>query len=157
MSLFDQLTVLRNHYGVDMGTGSLLLQIESREEIFANKMVAFALRPNRIKSRDLWDIAWLTQQGIQLPTELVLRKMTDHKQEQTEFLKKLQSRKEELTLNSNLESAFQQEISRFLPPEIIKSSIQVKGFWMYLTQIVSDACDRIIKSTQAENESIYKL
>jgi predicted nucleotidyltransferase component of viral defense system len=151
-----RLSVLRNHYGVDMGTGNLLLQIESREEIFADKIVAFALRPNRIKSRDLWDIAWLTQQGIQLPTELVLRKIRDHKQEQTEFLKKLQIRKEELTLNSNLESAFQQEISRFLPPKIIKSSIQVKGFWIYLTQIMSDACDKVVKST-SENQSIYKL
>lgn len=151
-----RLSVLRNHYGVDMGTGSMLLQIESREEIFADKIVAFALRPNRIKSRDLWDIAWLTQQGIQLPTELVLRKITDHKQQQIEFLKKLQARKEELILSSNLESAFKQEISRFLPPDIIKSSIQVKGFWMYLTQIMSDACDRVVKSI-SENESIYKL
>lgn len=47
--------VLRNHYGVDMGTSGLIIQAESREEILADKLVAFALRPNRLKNRDLWD------------------------------------------------------------------------------------------------------
>jgi hypothetical protein len=45
--------VLRNHYGIDMGTSGLIIQAESRAEIFANKLVALALRPNRLKNRDL--------------------------------------------------------------------------------------------------------
>ena len=44
-----------------MGTGGLIIQAESKEEIFADKLIAFALRPNRIKYRDLWDIVWLHQ------------------------------------------------------------------------------------------------
>ena len=57
--------MLRNHYGVEMGTSGLILQAQSREEILADKIVALALRPNRIKNRDLWDIVWLKQQGIE--------------------------------------------------------------------------------------------
>lgn len=63
--------VLLNPYGVEMGTGGLILRAESREEIFADKLLAFALRPNRIKHRDLWDIAWLHQQGVQAQIDLL--------------------------------------------------------------------------------------
>ena len=66
--------VLRNHYGVDMGTSGIIIQSQSREEILADKIVAFALRSNRIKNRDLWDIGWLKQQNIKLPIDLVWQK-----------------------------------------------------------------------------------
>ena len=67
--------VLLNPYGVEMGTSGLILQAQSREEIFTDKLVAFALRPNRIKNRDLWDIAWLHQQQIKPAFELVKNKL----------------------------------------------------------------------------------
>ena len=137
-------SVLRNHYGVNMGTESLLLQIESREEIFADKLVAFALRPNRIKNRDLWDIAWLTQQGITPPTELVFKKIKDHRQKQSEFFNKLQARRNELNDNQSLEKAFRQEMRRFLPIDVIKTSIDAEGFWSYIKQVVNDACDGLL-------------
>ena len=41
--------------------GGLILQAESREEILADKIVALALRPNKLKNRELWDIGWLKQ------------------------------------------------------------------------------------------------
>jgi predicted nucleotidyltransferase component of viral defense system len=44
--------LLRNPYGVDMGTSGLIIQAQSREEILADKLLALALRPNRIKNRD---------------------------------------------------------------------------------------------------------
>ena len=37
----------------------------------ADKMVALAFRENRIKNRDLCDIAWLVQQGVALPAALI--------------------------------------------------------------------------------------
>ena len=56
--------MLRNLYGIDLGTSGLILQAQSREEILADKVIALAFRENRIKNRDLWDIAWLTQQEM---------------------------------------------------------------------------------------------
>jgi len=58
--------LLRNHYGVEMGTTGLIIQAESLGEIMADKLLSFTLRPNRIKNRDLWDLAWLNQQGVTL-------------------------------------------------------------------------------------------
>ena len=53
--------LLINPYGVDMGTSGLIVQTQSIDEIYTDKLIAFALRPNRIKYRDLWDIMWLHQ------------------------------------------------------------------------------------------------
>jgi len=53
--------MLLNPYGIDMGTNGLILQAQSHEEIYTDKLLAFAFRPNRIKQRDLWDISWLHQ------------------------------------------------------------------------------------------------
>ena len=69
---------LLNPYGIEMGTSGLILQAQSRKEIFADKLVAFALRPNRLKNRDLWDIAWLHQQQIKPALELIKNKLNDH-------------------------------------------------------------------------------
>ena len=88
--------ILRNHYGVEMGTSGLIIQAQSREEILADKMVAFALRPNRIKNRDLWDIGWLKQQNISLPLELVPKKIVDHKHNLEDFLKLTEKRNKQL-------------------------------------------------------------
>ena len=63
--------MLRNIYGVDMGTSGLILQAQSREEILADKLIALAFRENRVKNRDLWDIAWLVQQGVEFPAALI--------------------------------------------------------------------------------------
>jgi len=132
--------VLRNHYGIDMGTANLILQIESREEIFADKIVAFALRPNRIKHRDLWDIAWLTQNNITLPTALVWNKVTDHQQDEKQFIQKLETRLQLLNHDTALGQTFQQEMLRFLPAKVSQQSIAVDGFWQYIQQTVNDAC-----------------
>ncbi|HIO92006.1 MAG TPA: nucleotidyl transferase AbiEii/AbiGii toxin family protein [Leucothrix mucor] len=149
-------SVLRNHYGVDMGTSGLLLQIESREEIFADKIIAFALRPNRLKNRDLWDIAWLTQQGIKLPIELVEHKIKDHQQTRQGFIKKLLKRKQELVETQALEAAFKQEMRRFLPADIVNNTIDNEVFWDYIKQVVSEASDDVIAQLKNKGET-FKL
>lgn len=62
---------IQNHYGINLGTESLIINAQTREEIFTDKLVAFAMRPGRLKYRDLWDIAWLTQKGIEPAYELL--------------------------------------------------------------------------------------
>jgi len=66
--------LLRNHYNIDMGTSGLIIQAQSRQEILADKFAALALRPNRIKNRDLWDISWLKQHNINVPVDLLKKR-----------------------------------------------------------------------------------
>ena len=84
--------MLRDRYGVDMGTSGLILRAQSREEILADKFLALAFRPNRIKNRDLWDIAWLERQGVALNTDFIAHKIVDHHKTMTGFLDSLTAR-----------------------------------------------------------------
>jgi predicted nucleotidyltransferase component of viral defense system len=134
--------MLRNHYGVDMGTGGLILQAQSREEILADKLVAFALRPNRLKNRDLWDIAWLHQQGVVLPLPLLPLKLKDHHCDTQRYLALLTGRSQALLNEPDLHDAFRQEMRRFLPATLVADTVEQPEFWRYLTSLVAEQCQR---------------
>lgn len=130
--------MLRNLYGVDLGTSGLILQAESREEILADKVVALAFRENRTKNRDLWDIAWLTQQGIELPTGLVGLKIQDHRRDEAEFVRSIQDRIEALHARPESREDFLKEMSRFLPVATVRETVSKEAYWTYLTGVVED-------------------
>jgi RNAse (barnase) inhibitor barstar len=135
--------VLRNHYGVDMGTAGLIIQAQSREEILADKMVALALRANRIKNRDLWDIGWLKQQNTALPVDLVWKKVADRSHGTAEFTGLLSERVNELLKDTLLRRNFVQEMKRFLPPEVVADTVEKDEFWTYLVGLVRDEASLI--------------
>ena len=124
--------VLRNFYGVEMGTSGLIIQAQSREEILADKMVAFALRLNRIKNRDLWDICWLKQQNVSLPLELVKKKILDHRRSHAEYLSMLTERSRILAEDPQTQLSFRHEMQRFLPPGIFEETVSNDEYWEYL-------------------------
>ncbi len=80
------------------------------EEILADKLVALALRVNRLKNRDLWDIVWLKQQGIDLPLDLIPKKILDRHRSTAEFLDLLNERKSKLQLDFVLYTDFIKEM-----------------------------------------------
>lgn len=136
--------LLLNPYGVDMGTGGLILQAESKEEIFADKIIAFALRKNRIKYRDLWDISWLYQNKIKLSLDLVWKKVEDHNHSNKIFISLLNKRRDMLIEpDSKCEQEFSAEMQRFLPTDVIKTTIQQDNYWLFLVNLISDYCEQI--------------
>jgi hypothetical protein len=134
--------MLSNHYGVDMGTGGLILQAESREEILADKLVALALRPNRLKNRDLWDMAWLHQQGVALPLALVPLKLRDHHCDTPRFLELLAERRQALLTEPQLYDDFREEMRRFLPTAVVVETVEQPAFWSYLTTLIAEQCQQ---------------
>jgi predicted nucleotidyltransferase component of viral defense system len=124
--------LLLNPYGVDMGTSGLILQAETREEIYADKIVAFALRPNRIKNRDLWDMVWLRQQGVTPQLDLIGKKLSDHHCKQDEFLTLFKSRSELLDTDPKIVLEFRKEMSRFLPGDLVAQTVNEPAFWTFL-------------------------
>jgi len=137
--------MLRNPYGVDMGTAGLIVQAQSRQEILADKLVALALRPNRLKNRDLWDIAWLQQQGVELPLALLPLKLQDHHCDTSRFLTLLGERRKALLAEPALEDAFRQEMRRFLPAALVAETVEKPEFWRYLATLVAEQCQRALK------------
>lgn len=136
--------MLRNLYGVDLGTSGLILQAQSREEILADKIIALAFRENRIKNRDLWDIAWLTQQGVELPARLIPLKIQDHRHENAEFVGSLQERVAGLKSKPEMRSDFVKEMQRFLPAATVRDVIANSAYWTYLTQVIEEQSSRAI-------------
>lgn len=135
--------MLNNHYGVDMGTSGLIVQAESREEILADKLVALALRPGRLKNRDLWDIVWLDQRGVTLPLTLVPLKLQDHHCDTPRFLELLASRRQALLSEPQLHENFRTEMRRFLPAAVVTETVEQSAFWSYLTAAVAEQCQQV--------------
>ena len=136
--------MLRNLYGVDLGTSGLILQAQSREEILADKIIALAFRESRIKNRDLWDIAWLVQQGVVLPAKLIPLKVRDHQREDAEFIELLQSRVQDLKTQPEMRADFVKEIRRFLPAAVVRDTVEKEAYWTYLIQVIDEQATRAI-------------
>lgn len=132
-----QAMLLLNPYGVDMGTTGLIIQSQTREEIFTDKLLAFALRPNRLKYRDLWDIVWLHGQGLKPRFELIPNKLHDRKLELQYFLQLFTNRKQSL-MNKKLAEEFKKEMQRFLPLEQITQTLEQDNLWSFITYLIGD-------------------
>ena len=130
--------MLRNLYGIDLGTSGLILQAQSRVEILADKVIALAFRENRIKNRDLWDIAWLSQQGIDLPARLIPLKVRDHQRDDAEFHALLKERLDAMKSRPEIREDFMKEMRRFLPAVTVRETIEAEPYWAYLIQVVED-------------------
>lgn len=135
--------MLLNLYGVEMGTSGLIIQAQSREEIYADKLIAFGLRPNRLKYRDLWDIAWLHQQGLKPRIELIPNKLRDRNYTVGYFLRLFNNRKQLLIENGNIALEFKQEMHRFLSIEQIAEVIEKDNLWEFITYLIEDLGSQI--------------
>ncbi len=139
---------LRNHYGINLGTESLIINAQTREEIFADKLVAFAMRPGRLKYRDLWDIAWLSQGGIEPAYELIELKLRDHGFSKEDYIRSATERLASLTGDRQQQAEFIYEMARFIPQERLDQTVRQDGFWRYLVSIVSETAMRAMDTLQ---------
>ncbi|MBE2204340.1 MAG: nucleotidyl transferase AbiEii/AbiGii toxin family protein [Chthoniobacterales bacterium] len=130
--------MLRNLYGMDLGTSGLILQAQTREEILADKIIALAFCENRLKNRDLWDIVWLVQQGMVLPAALIPVKIADHQRAPSEFAGLLQERVASLKADPATREEFLKEIHRFLPAATVRETLTQPAWWDYLTSVLED-------------------
>jgi len=130
--------LLINPYQVDMGTNGLIIQAQSREEIYADKLLAFALRPNRIKHRDLWDILWLHQHSIKPRLSLISQKLHDRQLATDYFFKQFDQRQKLLTDDRNLPTEFKKEMQRFLPAELVNNIISQENLWSFIIYLIND-------------------
>lgn len=130
--------MLRNLYGIDLGTSGLILQAQSREEILADKIIALSFRENRMKNRDLWDIAWLVQQGVVLPATLIPVKISDHQREPSNFADLLRQRTALLKTDPTTRDDFLTEMRRFLPAATVRETLAQPIWWNYLTSTIDE-------------------
>ncbi|MFA6507212.1 MAG: nucleotidyl transferase AbiEii/AbiGii toxin family protein [Treponemataceae bacterium] len=131
----DKFGVIAQMLSVDRKSG-IMLFAESLEEILADKIIAFALRPNRVKNRDLWDIDWMTRRGISLKPDLITKKIADRQIESEKFHLLFAER---ISTVENGQSDFLFELKRFLPAASVQQGIERKEYWMYLISVLREA------------------
>lgn len=149
--------VLLNPYGVDMGTQGLILNAEALEEIYIDKILAFALRRGRIKNRDMWDLLWLEQQRVAPDFSLLGAKLDDHKVLAEDFIARARERSHSLNSDDQLNSAFRSEMMRFLPLQISATTVENAAFWGYLRVRIPELVETAIASLGPKGDTLFQM
>jgi len=123
---------LLNHYNIVVPTEGLLIPVQSLQETLADKLIALAYRARRIKPRDIWDIVWIKQRGINLSLELIDRKLAARGKQKKDFTDALQIQLEKLMQDDEVRNDFNMEISRFIPQQIKERTIDNLEYWPYV-------------------------
>ena len=123
---------LLNHYNIVVPTEGLLIPVQSLQETLADKLIALAYRARRIKPRDIWDIVWIKQRGINLSLELIDRKLAARGKQKKDFTDALQIQLEKLMQDDEVRNDFNMEMSRFIPQQIKERTIDNLEYWPYV-------------------------
>ncbi len=111
------------------GYSDTLILTETLDEVMADKIISLPATTKYVRHRDIWDLAWLQQQGATLNIELVKSKVADYKLEQfDELLTNLLERLPELVTST----VFIEEMRRFLPAGVFDRTLALEKFQTYL-------------------------
>ncbi|MDR1618616.1 MAG: nucleotidyl transferase AbiEii/AbiGii toxin family protein [Treponema sp.] len=106
---------------------------ESPEALLADKVIAFALRPGRVKNRDLWDIHWISQKSINLSGDLLTQKLADRETRPEKFIRLYETRLEAI---KNGQEDFLFEMRRFLSRRAFDETFTSPLWWDYLLSLL---------------------
>ncbi len=156
----EKLPLKLNYESLPKEYEGIEIRVKTKAAILADKVVAFpnALDRGYPRWRDLWDIWWLTENGVNSEIELVKKSSRDFNQENLneridEAIKQIPSLVEE--------SEFVNQMLRFLKKETAKTTILEvtwrKNFSELLCSIFSDIQYQLKSEKVNEPDSIYDL
>lgn len=128
---------LLNHYNIVVPTEGILLPVQSQRETLADKFIAVAYRARRIKPRDIWDIVWIKQRGVELSQELVEKKLAARNKQADDFKEALALQIVKLQQDDEVRTDFNMEMSRFIPSQIKARTLDNPEYWAYVQAEVS--------------------
>lgn len=148
----SELVPLRQNYDFLLGYGLVLVNAESLDEILADKVVAFPASVKNIRYRDIWDLAWLQQQGAKLDPELVQRKVEDyHINDYKQLLKDAIDRLPMLIDSKE----FVDQMTRFIDSETLNRTLREPKFAEYLKNTVGQLLNAMATHLdQANSDSL---
>lgn len=128
---------LINHYDIVVPTEGILVPVQSLQETLADKLIALAYRARRIKPRDIWDIVWIKQRGIDLSKLLVEKKLTARQKQTEDFRQALSVQLGKLMSEDEVRNDFNMEMSRFIPKQIQQRTLDNPDYWSYVQNEVN--------------------
>lgn len=137
----NSIIMVKDNYSQTANRMIASLNVESKEEILADKIIAVAGR-EYFKARDFWDIKYLIDDRVNFNPLLVYKKIQDYHiaDFQKKFFSKLDSLKEDKTI-----TLFKNEMVRFLDADMIEVLDN------------PNVIDSIFKATKDIGESIKKI
>ena len=143
---------LLNHYNIVVPTEGILIPVQSLKEILADKLIALAYRARRIKPRDIWDIIWIKQRGVELSHALVDDKLEARGKMKADFIKALSTQIEKLQQDTQVRDDFNMEMSRFIPLQIKERTIDNPDYWAYVQAEVTATSSSLLKPDSLNNK-----
>jgi predicted nucleotidyltransferase component of viral defense system len=142
---------LINHYDIVVPTEGILVPVQSLQEILADKLIALAYRARRIKPRDIWDIVWIKQRGIDLSKALVDKKLTARHKQTDDFRQALSTALAKLMTEQEVRNDFNMEMSRFIPKQIKERTLDNPEYWTYVQGEVSAIASELLHDGTPKN------
>jgi predicted nucleotidyltransferase component of viral defense system len=143
---------LLNHYNIVVPTEGILIPVQSLQEILADKLIALAYRARRIKPRDIWDIVWIKQRGINLEKSLVEKKLAARNKQIDDFHKMLTLQLQSLMHDNEVRTDFNKEMSRFIPISIKERTLDKAEYWTYVQTEVSFLVSTLLKDNAQKHK-----
>lgn len=143
---------LINHYNIVVPTEGLLIPVQSLQETLADKFIALAYRARRIKPRDLWDIVWIKQRGVNVSQELINKKLAARGKERPDFIEALDVQIKKLLKDSEVREDFNREMSRFVPSAIKTRTLDSPEYWGYLQTEIKEMAAEIFGTNSPKSK-----
>lgn len=141
---------LINHYDIVVPTEGILVPVQSLQETLADKLIALAYRARRIKPRDIWDIVWIKQRGIDLSKLLVQKKLTARQKQTDDFRQALSVQLGKLMSEDEVRNDFNMEMSRFIPKQIQQRTLDNPDYWPYVQNEVNAVVTELLNDENAQ-------
>ncbi|MCO6356228.1 nucleotidyl transferase AbiEii/AbiGii toxin family protein [Pseudoalteromonas shioyasakiensis] len=137
------------------GYSDTLILAETLDEVMADKIISLPATTKYVRHRDIWDLAWLQQQGAQLDIELVKNKVADYQLEQYQsMLSHLIDRLPELITSPE----FIGEMKRFLDTEVFDRTLGKEKFQLYLQNTLTELFKTVLSKMFTEaTEPNFKM
>ncbi|MDP2610619.1 MULTISPECIES: nucleotidyl transferase AbiEii/AbiGii toxin family protein [unclassified Oceanobacter] len=142
---------LINHYDIVVPTEGILVPVQSLQETLADKLIALAYRARRIKPRDIWDIIWIKQRGIDLSKMLVEKKLNARQKQIDDFRQALSTALTKLMSEEEVHNDFNMEMSRFIPKKIKERTLDNPEYWAYVQGEVKAIASELLHDGKPKN------
>ncbi|SFC37877.1 hypothetical protein SAMN05660443_2423 [Marinospirillum celere] len=142
---------LINHYDLVVPTEGILVPVQSLKETLADKLIALAYRARRIKPRDIWDIVWIKQRGVDLSRALVEKKLNARHKQPDDFRQALSTALAKLMSEDEVRNDFNMEMSRFIPKQIKERTLDNPEYWAYVQGEVNAIASELLHDGTPKN------
>lgn len=142
---------LMNHYDIVVPTEGILVPVQSLQETLADKLIALAYRARRIKPRDIWDIVWIKQRGIDVSKTLVEKKLTARHKQTEDFRQALSVSLAKLMSEDEVQNDFNMEMSRFIPKKIKERTLDNPEYWAYVQSEINAIASELLNDERPKN------